>query len=275
MKNLLQNEKFQLDEILFENRNKNYGAYVLRNEADHILTKSMFIGLGIFAMISISPLIINVFRVTEVGNPTELPPPHIFTDVSTPPETPPETPPVVQTTPPVQTAVNTLDSTVPTPAKNPDKEKVMPKQSAYDHAVIGTQDIIGDPPTITVVPPVVQVVPTVHPVVTPKPIDNTPKTSVDVEANFLGGINSFRTKVVNQFDTSVMDGTGNLVKTTIVFIVEKDGTISEIKATGPDADFNREAIKTIKSVKGKWTPAKLNGENVRSYFKFPIAMQFE
>ena len=72
-----------------------------------------------------------------------------------------------------------------------------------------------------------------------------------------------------------MDGTGEVAKTTIIFIVEKDGTISEVKATGPNADFNREAIKTIKSVKGKWVPAKLNGENVRSYFKFPISMQFE
>ena len=272
MKNLLQNKEFQLDEILFENRNKNYGAYVLRNEADHILTKSMFIGIGVFAMIAITPLLINVFKATEVPTVVESPPPYIMDNVDQV-----EKPPVVvQTTPPASTPVNTLDSTVPTPTKHAKVEKVMPKQSDYDHAVAGTKDVIGTPPVINYTPPAVQDIPVKDPEISvPKPVDNTPKTAVDVEASFMGGINAFRNKVVNQFDTSLMDGRGDVVKTTVVFIVEKDGTISEVKATGPDSDFNREAIKTIKSVKGKWVPAKLNGETVRSYFKFPISMQFE
>ena len=31
----------------------------------------------------------------------------------------------------------------------------------------------------------------------------------------------------------------------------------------------------VRKINGKWTPAKLKGENVRSYFKFPISMMFE
>ena len=272
MKNLLQNKEFQLDEILFENRNKNYGAYALRNEADRILTKSMFIGIGVFAMIAVTPLLINVFNATDAPIEKELPPPYVITHVNEPPEVVPVTP----VAPPAVAPVNTLDSRVPTPTRDAKIEKVMPTQTDYDKAVIGTQDIVGDSPIITTVPPVINVAPTTGPPITaPKPVDNSPKVTVDVQANFMGGINVFRNKVINQFDTSVMDGTGEVAKTTVVFIVEKDGTISEVKATGPDAIFNREAIKTIKSVKGKWVPAKLNGENVRSYFKFPISMQFE
>lgn len=272
MKNLLQNNEFQLDEILFENRNKSYGAYALRNQADHILTKAMFLGIGVFAMIAITPLIINAFHSSEKIIITEVPPPIIMKNVERA-EKPPKD---IQAAPPVQTPVNTLDSTVPTPTKNPEKEKVMPKQSDYDNAVIGTRDIVGEPPVINYSPPVVNTGPATLPIVAPPaPVDNTPKTEVDVQANFMGGINAFRTKVVNQFDTSIMEGTGEVAKTTIVFIVERDGSISEVKATGPNSDFNREAIKTIKSVKGKWAPAKLNGQNVRSYFKFPISMQFE
>lgn len=271
MKNLLQNKEFQLDEILFENRNKNYGAYVLRTEADRILTKSMFIGIGVFAMIAITPLMINVFNATDAQIPKELPPPYEITYVNDPPEVP-----VTTVVPQAVAPINTLDSRVPTPTRGAKIEKVMPKQTDYDKAVIGTKDIVGDPPIITNVPPVINVAPTTGPPITAhKPVDNSPKLTVDVQADFMGGINVFRNKVINQFDTSVMDGTGEVAKTTVVFIVEKDGTISEVKATGPDATFNREAIKTIKSVKGKWVPAKLNGENVRSYFKFPISMQFE
>ena len=61
----------------------------------------------------------------------------------------------------------------------------------------------------------------------------------------------------------------------MTFVVERDGTISNVKAVGANADFNRESEKVIKSIKGKWNPAKLGGQNVRSYFRFPISMQFE
>ena len=273
MKNLLQNNEFQLDEILFENRNKNYGAYALRNNADHMLTKSMFLGIGVFAMIAITPLLINAFNSTETIVAVPEPPPFVITEVSDPPVAPPE---VVHTTPPAQTNVATIDSRLVTPTRDPKKETVMPKQSDYNDAVVGVQNIIGEPPVISYDPPVIHTVPgNVQDIVPPKPVDNSPKTRVDIEAKFMGGIDAFRNNVVNKFDTSVMDGTSEVVRTTITFIVEKDGTISEVKASGSNSDFNRQAEKTVKAVKGKWVPAKLNGENVRSYFKFPITMQFE
>ncbi|MFC3158778.1 hypothetical protein ACFOEQ_09795 [Chryseobacterium arachidis] len=100
---------------------------------------------------------------------------------------------------------------------------------------------------------------------------------MSAEASFNGGIESFRNKVMNTFDGSGFDS-GDVMKTTITFIVEIDGTISGIKANGADADFNNEAIRTIKTIsaKGKWTPGKnKQGESVRSAFKFPISMKFD
>jgi protein TonB len=97
-----------------------------------------------------------------------------------------------------------------------------------------------------------------------------------VEANFNGGIEGFRNKVLNNFDTTVVTSeSGEIVKAVVTFVVERDGSISNIKASGVNADFNKEAEKVIKNIKGKWNPAKLGGQNVRSYFKFPISMQFE
>ena len=80
----------------------------------------------------------------------------------------------------------------------------------------------------------------------------------------------------SNFDTSVVGSeSGEVIKAVVTFVVERDGTISNIKAAGANADFNKEAEKVIKSIKGKWNPAKLGGQNVRSYFRFPISMQFE
>ena len=63
MKNFLNTEnEFRFNELLFENRNKNYGAYVMRNNEANVLTKSLLIGVAIFGTLAISPLIINSFR---------------------------------------------------------------------------------------------------------------------------------------------------------------------------------------------------------------------
>lgn len=170
---------------------------------------------------------------------------------------------------------NTYDSRIATPTKNANEPKPVTKQDIAD-AVPGVTTSLDNPPVSVVSPPQIEIPMVTTPaVVPPKKVDNNPVTTVDVEAKFNGGIDVFRNKVVGNFDTGNFEGSGDLMKTVVTFIVEKDGTISNIKANGENSQFNKEAEKTIRSIKGKWTPAKLNGENVRSYFKFPISMQFE
>lgn len=97
-------------------------------------------------------------------------------------------------------------------------------------------------------------------------------TEADQSAEFPGGINSFRNKISKSFDTSVMKGGEGVITTTISFVVERDGSFSDVKAEGLNTDFNAEAIRAIKSIKNKWIPAKIGGENVRFLYKFPITM---
>ncbi|NML59311.1 energy transducer TonB [Chryseobacterium cheonjiense] len=275
MKHMHQNQEFRFNEVLFEHRNKQYGAYVLRNESDRILTKALFIGVSFLAAVSFTPLIINAFKSEPIALPNgveiNLKDPVIPDDVIVPPK--PQ--PVPQTT---QPAVKTYDSTIKTPSRNaPDTNT----EKIPDDAVAGlTNNFKADPAP----PHYVPTAPTINtgPVSVPtpprsevKPVDgNAVSVVVDVEANFVGGLDSFRNKVMNNFDGSGFDS-GEVMKTMVTFIVEKDGTISGIKADGKDVDFNSEAMRTIKSIKGKWVPAKVNGQPVRSYFKFPISMKFD
>jgi protein TonB len=71
-----------------------------------------------------------------------------------------------------------------------------------------------------------------------------------------------------------MEGEGS-VSTEITFVVERDGTLTDVKAKGSNSTFNAEAIRAVKSVKNKWTPAKVNGQSVRYRFRFPVKMVFE
>ena len=103
---------------------------------------------------------------------------------------------------------------------------------------------------------------------------NIVHTSVDVEADYgNGGLNGFRAKVMENFDNEAVEGEGVLT-TTVKFVVETNGTVSQVKATGSNADFNREAERVVRSIKG-WKPAKKGGVNVRSYYSLPLKMKFE
>ncbi|WP_426276845.1 energy transducer TonB [Chryseobacterium sp. S-02] len=280
MKHLHQNQEFRFNEVLFEHRNKEYGAYVLRNESDRILTKALFVGVSILAAVSITPFVINAFNTeSTVHIPTDGPPVVIELNRVDRPDTPPvKIEPVKPTTPP---NVKTYDAREVEPTRNAVEKK---KEERPVDAIAGTQDNFkGEPaktdyvqtPPIIGTGPVINIVP---PKEVPKPVDKSKiETELSAEANFSGGIEAFRNKVMNNFDGSGFES-GDIMKTTITFIVEIDGSISGIKANGTNADFNNEAIRTIKAIsaKGKWTPGKnKQGESVRSSFRFPISMKFD
>lgn len=112
-----------------------------------------------------------------------------------------------------------------------------------------------------------------------------------------GGIDGFRMQVMNNFDVDAVDELEHLtyeqkrerlkkirkkepvediiLQTRVIFIVEIDGYISDVKAYGSNNSFNMQAEKAVKSVKGKWKPAEVNGNSVRSKFSFPMNMRFE
>ena len=52
-------------DILFENRNKEYGAYQLRQIADHDLMRAFFVGIGIVTLITSGALYAN-YRTTNI-----------------------------------------------------------------------------------------------------------------------------------------------------------------------------------------------------------------
>ena len=262
-----------LNEVVFEKRNKEYGAYALRNEANVFLKKALYIGVGLFGLLAMTPLVIANLKPKAIENP-------VFVDINIKDLNLPEDvverpiPRVIPPKAPVQ--VKTQSLTPPTPTRDAVKEETINQK--VDDAVIST----------TTTPGVAVTNPNQHVTAgtengkeivkeTPaKPNPNDIIIGVDVEADFIGGVNAFRTKVLQNFDSSVVENeAGEVVKAVVTFVVERDGTISNIKVSGANTDFNKEAEKTIKGIKGKWNPAKFQGENVRSYFRFPISMQFE
>lgn len=123
--------------------------------------------------------------------------------------------------------------------------------------------------------------------------------NVDKEAVFSkGGIDGFRDLFLLNIDTDKIDGYEDfpeeekkeiqklisenkptpsvMLSTTLSFIIEPDGTLSNILAEGENQSFNKEMERVVKEdIKDTWIPAEIKGKKVRSYYKMPIRIRVE
>jgi len=122
--------------------------------------------------------------------------------------------------------------------------------------------------------------------------------NVDKEAVFSkGGIDGFRDLFLLNIDSDKIDGYEDfpeeekkeiqklisenkptpsvMLYTTLTFIIEPDGTMSNILAEGENQSFNKEMERTLKTIKDKWIPAEIKGKKVRFYYNVPIKMRIE
>ena len=61
----------------------------------------------------------------------------------------------------------------------------------------------------------------------------------------------------------------------VSFIVEKDGSISDVKTVkGIHPSFDEEAVRVVKSMP-KWKPGKCNGESTRVKYTVPITFRLK
>lgn len=64
-------------------------------------------------------------------------------------------------------------------------------------------------------------------------------------------------------------------RVTVQFVVEKDGSIGEVKVVrGKDPDLDMEAIRLVKSFP-KFTPGKMNGQAVRVWYTLPVNFKLQ
>ena len=107
-------------------------------------------------------------------------------------------------------------------------------------------------------------------------ISTSEKVSItEIPAEYPGGMNELRKQVSQIFYFDALLPDVSKISTNIHFIVEKDGTISAVRANGDNFVFNRQAEIAVYLLPEKFTPAFLNGEKVRYSFRVPLTMNFE
>ena len=88
-----------------------------------------------------------------------------------------------------------------------------------------------------------------------------------------GGSQNFRKLIVDNFREKKVKGEGE-ESCELQFVIERDGSLTNIIANGSNDSFNKEAIRAISKIKTKWIPATIDGQPVRYRFRIPLNLNF-
>ena len=245
------------DDIIFEGRNKEYGAYVVRkgyavNMATALISTLIFVA-GILSYSSIVSLFSGDAEAVQ-HTPRKL----VYTELSAPPpiDKPKPPPPQIQL-PRLQKVIKFVPPKV---VKEQIQEEVPTIEEIKQNEVAATA--IEGPVEVTFDEPVEEVV---------VEDENELFTVVEQNPEFEGGYNAMMefVKAHMKYPTNArrlqIEGT-----VYVGFIVGKDGTISDVSVLrGIMTECDNEAIRVVKMMP-KWKPGKQNGRNVNVRFTLPL-----
>lgn len=262
-------------DLIFEGRNKEYGAYELRKTYNRRLTWALagtailcilliggyFLGNAMGGDKEVKQLVVQDHQLEEIKEEKkEEPPP--------PPPPPKPEPPKVEIakfTPPKIVK----DEEVQEEEKPPEVEKL-------EDTKIGTINQEGIKDEGIVAPPVSD---------EGKGVVEAPKkeeedwdktfTKVEIESEYPGGASAWQ-RYLNKNLRYPQDAIDNDIQGTVIvqFIVDKAGVVSEVEAISGPQELREEAVRVIRK-SGQWTPAVQNGRQVKSYKKQPIVFRLE
>lgn len=256
-------------DIVFDGRNKSYGAYQLRKEYAKNLKRALILTMSAILLLFLIYFFAGVIGDRMAANELDV----LDTELADinqdePPPPPPPPPPV----PPPPPEVNQVKFTPPKIVKDEEVKPDEKIEEIKEEQVISTQTIESENTNQIVQAPIDDQGSKV--LEAPGGDDeNKIFNKVEVEAAFPGGEQAWVRYLRKNLDPNVPIDNGapeGTYQVIIRFIVSKEGTISDVQSeTGHGYGMEQEAMKIIK--KGpKWTPALQNGRNVNAYRRQPI-----
>ena len=248
-------------EIVFEGRNKKYGAYELRKSNSKTSTKAFIIGAFVFAFLVSLPMLAKL--IPDSSDDDASLDKKIVTVKLPPKEKPKENLPP----PPPPPKVDQVKFVKPVVAKAEEVVEEPPKIKEIVDKKLGAETIKGDPDAELTV----------------EPVGNGPKdvveednniyntAGIEVKPDFPGGIEKFYKFVTKNFSPPEdEDFPGG--KVFVTFVVEKDGSLTDIKVLR-DAGYGtgKEAMRMLRTCP-KWNPGEQNGKKVRVQYSLPITV---
>ncbi|MBF6642472.1 energy transducer TonB [Flavobacterium sp. J49] len=270
MSNVSIYEKNWID-LVFEGKNKAYGAYQLRQENARTSLLALIGGVTFFLSAIGAGLFLTSFGDVPVDEPKLVFEDYEITPVDLTPKKEIEKPAALKKE---QQAPNTVEpnnlsrmvvteterATDNVPTNNELRETPPPSEGNGTGTIPTTSGSEGGSSIIDEVP-------------SGTGVETT--NNLDVLPKYPGGIEKFYEYVVRRFERPEIDEDGNVTMSVMMsFVIEKDGTLTDIKAIrSTNYQLEKEAIRLLKASKVKWEPGIKNGKPVRTLFMLPIKVK--
>ena len=269
-------EKRWLD-LVFEGKNKSYGAYQLRLENSRTTVYAFLLGLLFFLSFAAIPILINAIGDKEVASaPVEslyaIPVQVSDFEPQTPPQRAKNIFPLAKEPNEVNNKTQLVDPEV-VRSSEANQQIARNIENATNNVVVsntgtgattkqsvtGSESGSGSATSIAT---------------TTNDIQRT--TSLDRLPYFPGGMNAFTNFIGSNFRTPESIDEQNTLRVFVAFVIEKDGSITDIKVLkDPGFNLGAEAIRVLKSLKIKWEPGLIAGQPVRTAYNLPITVRME
>ena len=265
-------------DLVFENKNKEYGAYQLRHDSFKTSINALFMGILVASGVVTSIVLVNKIKAPAIDasiptvldetihvTPLEL---QRIEEQNPLPEAAPAQSPVqndlVDQSQLINPVVTTSEIATPDIVKNVDY--VTPIEPAPNGTGVGTSNSISGGTGGTGTAPTGSSE-------TSNAIENT--SALDVLPEFPGGIAKFYKYISNNYRHPDLD-TDQTFRVFVSFVIEKDGTLTDIKVINdPGYGLGKEAIRVLKALKVKWSPGMINSKPVRTAYNLPIVIKTE
>ncbi|MCW4469413.1 energy transducer TonB [Flavobacterium sp. MFBS3-15] len=259
-------------DIVFEGRNKKYGAYKLRSESP--VTTSIALGIGIVLFVGLILSYHLPGLIGGMGNKEEEKEDIKLVELTELPEPPvevlPPPPPVVQQQQAPKSIVEEVKLRPLEAAKKEEVPDEIPDTKDFKEADPSDRNAEASPEgDINIDKPSGDLKKGVEPVEDTGVYDSQ---GLQVKPSYPGGMEAFYKYVGANFRVPEIENM-KTIKVYVYFVIEKDGSMSNVKALrDPGHGLGKEAERVLKSMKKKWEPGVQNGKNVRASFSLPITV---
>ncbi len=265
-------------DIIFAERNKAYGAYMLRREYPKYLSRAMVFGILLIILAFLFPYIMSaVSALVPKSKPVDVvaelgPPPDI--DPNTPPPPPP--PPVETPPPPTRSTVKFVPPVV---KKDEEVQEEEPKK-AIEELVEVKEDISSETkkgndeaaPAIEEHPSELEVIEA------PKVVEEKTYELFDIQKppSFPGGEKELLKFLGENIKYPALARENNIQgNVALTFVVDKDGSVRDVQIIKDiGGGCGKEAVRVVQTMP-KWIPGEANGNSVKVRYTLPVRFRLE
>jgi periplasmic protein TonB len=256
-------------DIVFENRNKQYGAYTLRKEYNQRLYKALGIMLGMVLLL----LLWNYWQNNKTPSTSGTILPNTSDtiileeyDLEQP------KPKIIE---PPKTDYTKVKYVVPTIVPDREVRDTMKTIEEIDKGIISTETKAGIEPTFDnqASGNTTESTPAAAPALAPAP---EPEVYLEAEVmpEFPGGVSALLRFLGRNLQ--VPEGTmepGQRVKVPVKFVVAKDGSLTNVEFQGAADETFKKEIQRVLNKMPRWNPGSQHGKTVSVYFSIPIIFE--